>query len=127
MVAYINQNEDIWTFARLVNPQQIPIVQSDVSSIECAVYDLSSATPWTAVATPAIIVSQAVFDTLFVDYGWSQDDIGYNFRHRIQPSTLATKGGHSYKIEYKLSSNGPQDWQTLTIAKIVTIAPVQIA
>lgn len=139
MPTYVNDLEDIWTFARIVNPQQQAIIPSDVGSVTCTIYDLSATaysggtSPYVAKSTTVIApVSSVIMPSLMTDYGWSQDNIGYNFRHRIlntfiNNGTQAAKGGHTLKIEYVLNSTNNtsnQDWTKLVIVKYVTLAPV---
>lgn len=121
IVAQQNQNEDIYTLARVINPEQIPLVPTDVASIVCAVYDLSTQN-LTPVLTPTINVGAVMQSTLLTNYGWLQDDIGYNFRHRLEVGTTLI-GGHTYRIEYKLDATAGLSWTKLYVNKVVTILP----
>ena len=73
--------------------------QSDVSTITRNIFDESSSTPRTAIASDSLTVSSVVFDTLQTDDRWSEDSTGYNFRDRIAGSNFAT-GEHTYRVEY---------------------------
>ena len=42
-----------------------------------------------------------IFDTLQLGADWTEDAIGYNFRHRLPSQTLATPG-HLYFVQYSL-------------------------
>lgn len=126
IVATQNQGEDIITLARVINPQQFPVVPADVASIACTVWDLSvpSATP---VVTLTRDVAAIIQPSLLTDYGWLQDDIGYNFRDRVGSNEITPTsgfvGGHTYRIEYKLTANLGQYWNVLFVNKVVTILP----
>jgi hypothetical protein len=121
IVAQQNQNEDIYTLARVINPEQVPLVPTDVASISCAVYDLSTQS-LTPVLTPTINVGAVMQPQLLTDYGWLQDDIGYNFRHRLEVGTSLI-GGHTYRIEYRLLANSGLSWTRLYVNKAVTVLP----
>ena len=80
--------------------------QADLSTITCAVYDLDSATPTTAVATPTVTISSAVLDTpVTTTVLWKLDPYGYNFIHDL-PNTAFPTGGHRYRAEYKFTTTG---------------------
>jgi hypothetical protein len=125
IVATQNQNEDIITLARVVNPQQSPILQADVNSVALKVYDLSTQSTTAVYTVASIAVGLVVSDTLQTTYGWSQDATGWNFKHRLEVGlvTGGLIGGHTYRLEYKLQSTGTQDWNYLYVNKVVTILP----
>lgn len=80
--------------------------QADLSSITCAVFDLTSATPDTAVATPTVTISSAILNTPVTSTAiWCRDSVGYNFLHDLPPTVFPT-GGHLYRVEYKFTTTG---------------------
>ena len=127
IVATQNQNEDIFTLARVVNPLQTPILQADVGSVALKVYDLSTQSTTPVYTIASIAVGLVISDTPQTTYGWSQDAIGWNFKHRLEVTALGLGisliGGHTYRLEYKLQSTGAQDWNYLYVNKVVTILP----
>ena len=127
IVATQNQNEDIFTLARVVNPQQQPIVGADIASIQLKVYDLSTQSTTAVYTVAALPIGQVISDSLQTTYGWSQDALGWNFKHRLEVTALGLGisliGGHTYRLEFKLASQGAQDWTFLYVNKVVTILP----
>jgi hypothetical protein len=96
--------------ARVVGVDGSNMTQSAVSTITCAVFDLGSATPETAVSTPTVTKASTVFDTLQTDGRWTKDTTGYNFRHTIG-ATVFSGGGKRYGIEYKFTpTSGEVYW-----------------
>lgn len=80
--------------------------QADVSTITCAVYDLDSATPSTAISTPTVTVSSAVLDTpVTTTVLWTVDTTGYNFIHDLAATAFPT-GSRRYSVEYKVTLTG---------------------
>lgn len=82
------------------------IKQADLYSITCAVYDESSSTPDTAIATPTITISSVIIDTPVTDgILWTVDRTGYNFKCRMAASSFPN-GNHKYRIEFKFTTTG---------------------
>jgi len=77
------------------------LVQASLSSIACQVRDISlSSTAAPVFSSTALTIASVVFDTLQTDSRWTKDATGYNFRHTLGSSVLAT-GSHTYRAEYK--------------------------
>ena len=76
--------------------------QSEITSITCKVFDLDSDTPTTAIITPAITVSDVIFNSLQTDARWTVDSTGFNFRHELLATAFPT-GQHRYRVEYKIT------------------------
>lgn len=86
--------------ARVLGSDGTALQQADVTGITCKVFDLDSASPTTAVASPTIVVASVIYDTLQTsDVRWTKDSTGYNFLHAMPPSAFPT-GGHRYRVEY---------------------------
>ena len=81
--------------ARVTGLDGTNITQASISTITCAVFDSAG----TAAGTPSIVVANSVFDTLQTDSRWSRDDTGYNFRHDVAATVMAT-GDDTYRFEY---------------------------
>ena len=75
-------------------------IKSDVDTITWKAWNIDDATTVTASGT--LTVSDVVFDGLQKDGFWTIDGTGYNFRHDIAASVLAT-GGATYRIEHKIT------------------------
>lgn len=87
------------------------ITQATTSTITCAIYDRASATPGTAVATPTVTVSSAIFDTLQTDGRWTVDtssapgsdgSAGYNFLFQVAGSAFSGPS-RVYDVEFRIT------------------------
>lgn len=86
--------------ARVLGNDAANLTQAAVTSITCSVYNLDSSAPSTAVATPTVTISSAVFDTLQTsDARWTLDSTGYNFLFTVPASAFANGDG-LYRIEF---------------------------
>lgn len=84
--------------------------QADVSTITCAVYDKSSSTPETAIATPTVTVSTSVIDSPVTSNEiWTEDTTGYNFLHDLAASNFPT-GDHVYRVSYTWTLSGGESF-----------------
>lgn len=87
--------------ARIVDEEDDPIVQADVSSIAYKVYSLASSggsTAATQTSTGSLTKTEVIYDTLQTTRGWQVDRTGYNFRWVI-PGSLRPTGGVVYLFE----------------------------
>lgn len=94
--------------ARVLAASGSYITQTATLSITCAVYDLHSATPNAAIATPTVTVATSVYDTLQTGLAWTRDSTGYNFKHTLA-DTLFTTGNHVYQVEYTFTPTSGED------------------
>jgi len=86
------------------------VKQADLSAITCAVYDLSSATPAVAIATPTVTISSAILDTPATSSElWTEDTTGYNFIHDLASTNFPT-GRNRYLVEYLFTTTGGAKW-----------------
>lgn len=80
--------------------------QADISTITCGVYDLDSATPGTAVATPSVVVATAIQDSPVTDGAiWPLDATGWNFYHDLADTNFPT-ANHRYRVIYTVTLTG---------------------
>jgi hypothetical protein len=81
--------------------------QADVSSITAKVYNITDDPSGESPVLEATLTVSTVILNTVDDSGevWTQDDIGYNFRHSIA-STVFTDGGDIYRVEYKFTLTG---------------------
>uniref|UniRef100_A0A6M3LB96 Uncharacterized protein n=1 Tax=viral metagenome TaxID=1070528 RepID=A0A6M3LB96_9ZZZZ len=85
--------------ARIYGAAGTAVTQAAITGISYKVFDLDSATPYTAVSTGSLTVANVIFDTLQTGGPWDKDTTGYNFKD-TRPATNFTTGGHTYRIEY---------------------------
>ena len=91
------------------------ITQASLLTITYSVFDVSSATPDTAVDSGPVTIASSVFDTLQTDAIWTEDSTGYNFKHTIGASVLATPN-HIYRTEYKFTPvSGEVFWKVFEV------------
>jgi hypothetical protein len=84
------------------------LVQADLSSATYAIFDRSSTTPETPIATGTLTIGSVVFNTLQTstdDPVWDVDTTGFNLRADFAAS-LFPSGGVLYRIEIKLTTTG---------------------
>lgn len=105
------------TLARVVGNAGTAITQATISTIVCKVFLESGSTPDTAVVTPTVTVSSAVFDTLQTDSRWTKDGTGYNFRFTVPGTSLTVDGGR-YRVEYLFT---PTSGDAFTVIHIHTM------
>lgn len=74
------------------------VTQSSLTGIACSIIDVRDTS--TVVATPAVVVSSSIHDSLQTDANlWKVDSTGYNFEYDIGGSDLPD-GARSYRIEF---------------------------
>lgn len=87
--------------ARIVDENGDVLVQANFSgSVQINVYDLSSATPSTALLSTTRTIANTVHNSLQT---WSLDPDGYNFSDTITSNEVAWEGGHTFRISYLLT------------------------
>ena len=87
--------------ARLTDLADNVLTQADFTgTVSIAVYDISSATPTTAVLSTTRTLSDVVFNSLQT---WTKDAVGFNFGDLITSNEVTREGGHSYRISYLLN------------------------
>lgn len=86
------------------------VKEADISTITCGVYDLDSATPGTAIATPTVTVATAIEDTPVTNGQiWAVDDTGWNFYHDLDGTNFPT-ANHKYRVIYTVTMTGGKVW-----------------
>lgn len=83
------------------------LMQADVSSITAKVYNLTDDPNGESPTEELTLTVSSVILNTVDESGevWTQDDIGYNFRHALA-STLFPDGGDIYRVEYKFTLTG---------------------
>ena len=99
---YVNEDGGAIFLARVLGAAGTAINQASISSITVKVFDLDVTDPDTSVYNATLTVSAVVFDTLQTDAIWTEDSVGYNFKHAMSASAFPT-GDHNYRIEYKFT------------------------
>lgn len=127
------EGQSLTTRARLRDSDGSLLQQSDFAAasggssgavqegIRVSVYDLSSATPGTAVHEDDLTVASVIFNTLQTDAGWTRDATGYNFRHTLDGGDILLRGGRRYRVEYELVKS---DGSRLYVVNEVDARPV---
>lgn len=93
------EDSEFVCLARLLGADGEPILQADIASITCNVFDLDADDPTAIVTSPTVAVSSVISDTLQTDPTWTKDATGYNFKHLVLDTVLSS-GGHRYRVEY---------------------------
>lgn len=97
--------------ARVTGTDGANIVQADITSITCAVFDKTGA----SVSTPSVVVATSVFDTLQTDSRWTVDSTGYNFRFDAAASVMVT-ADERYRWEFLFTpASGEVFWVVAVI------------
>ena len=84
-----------------------PIVQADISTITYKLYDKTAGAVVSGHDNASLTVSAVIFDALQEDAIWTDvaptDTEGYNFRHALPGSSVAT-GDHKYEYVATLTT-----------------------
>ena len=102
ITGYVFERSGCQLMARMVGNAGAFVTQASLSSITYKLFDLSSATPDTTVASGTVTISGNVYDTVqtpALDPRWTRDSIGYNFRYAA-PGSWFTPGDHVFRIEF---------------------------
>lgn len=109
--------------ARMIGVDGSNITQISISTINCKVFDLREG--GAAIAEPAIVVNDVVFNTLQGVGGtgiWTKDVTGYNFRHDM-PSTSFPNGDTHYRVEYEfVPTTGQRFWLVFDATTIAVLS-----
>jgi len=84
--------------ARIVKDDGSAIVQADVSSITCNVYDENK----NLIASPSLTVAGNVTNTLVKNAAWQADSTGFNFSAKLAGTNWPV-GGETYRVEVKFT------------------------
>lgn len=82
---------------RVVNSNETPLVQSDVTSLKLFVYDVDTGLATSPTGGVDLTVSVCVFNTL---QSWDVDSKGYNFKVGVVGSYFPL-GAKTYRVEVK--------------------------
>ena len=98
-IATIYEDTGVTCMSRIFGDDGLAVEQSDVSSIDLAVF---KNTTTSATYTASLTVADVIFDTLQTDARWSLDSTGYNFRYAVVASVFA-EGDYTYRLEFKFT------------------------
>ncbi len=100
--------------ARVVGNDAANITQASLTSVKLTIFN--RLTDAVIVAEQTLTVADVVFDTLQTDSRWTLDSTGYNFRHTVVASSLAT-GGIVHHCEFKFTpASGEVFWVVFDLA-----------
>lgn len=87
--------------ARLTDRNDDVVTQASFTgTVAIAVYDLSSATPTTALFSTTRTIADTIENSL---QPWTLDSDGFNFKDTITSNEVAWEGGHTFRISYLLT------------------------
>ncbi len=96
---------------RIIDKNGDRITQSGLSSLTVKVFNArTTVETYSATLTIGSVVSNSL-QTNEDDNGWTQDDIGYNFKHTI-PGSAFPDGSAEYRVEYKFTPTAGDAWIT---------------
>jgi hypothetical protein len=100
--AQVWEGESLCVMARMKNvTSDSYLTEVQVSSIVCAVYDGD-----TLVTSPAVVVADAISDTLVADDGrWTKDRVGYNFVFVLAGLTCFPDPDTVYRVEFVFTTS----------------------
>jgi len=84
-----------------VHADGVNLTQATTSSVTWKYWD--KADSGTVIDSGSLTVSSVIFDTLQTDARWDEDATGYNFKHDVANTAMAS-GGKTYRFEYKLTA-----------------------
>ena len=108
--------------ARVFTSLGNPIQQTDIASIQVKSYDITSASPDTAILNETVEVASAVYDELQHDSRWVEDAMGYNLAVTLDGAAIP-QGSRVYGVEVEVEVQPTEDsplrmlWQITTIER----------
>jgi hypothetical protein len=99
------QGQDITFLARIVNDAGDVLTDDDVSSWSLRVFDTQDRRDGRKIVTDAL-PSSYFFDELQTGSGWTRDATGWNFRYTLEYDTFRSEGGHQYRFEFLVETDG---------------------
>ena len=91
--------------ARLVDLNDVPLLQAGVTSITWKCFNASEV----LIDSGTLVVVDVLSDTLLTT-GWAEDSIGYNFVHAVGDDVCIVAGVHLF--EYEVTITGGQKFTT---------------
>jgi hypothetical protein len=113
------ENSAVVLMARVSDVSGTDIVQSDIESITCNVYD---STTGVLLANPTYDVADVIYDTLQTDSRWTADSTGFNFAAVIPASALSS-GSQRVRVEFLIV---PADGGTDTTTQFYIIYELSV-
>lgn len=130
-----NEGSDFgWTLARVPGEDGTLLTIRDVQNVSLFVTDETDrqasidqfASPF--IYYTGLVTASVIFDTPQRDRRWTLPDQGYNFAHYLDAATafqaLAEVGGHTYALEYRITTTTANDSGVLWVIRKVFSSPV---
>ncbi len=109
------KNGSATLLARVVGAAGAAVAQADVAAVKYTVYlldedDPDSQTAVTGHVAVPLAVPEVVFNALQTGALWTQDAVGYNFKHVLDVAAhpAFAAAGRSYRIVYELTPTAGQ-------------------
>lgn len=93
------ENSGAVLMARIVNDLGVAVVQADISSLTCKVYNNETGT---LITSPTLSVGSTIYNTLQTPAAWTADSTGFNFAASLAGSCWP-EGGVVYRVEVKVT------------------------
>lgn len=122
----IYENSGAVLMARATGNSGAAVTQASLSSITYKVFDASSTTPYTAIASGTLTIGSVIFDTLQTGAPWTADSTGYNFLWTAPASAFANLSSglnpdqHTYRVEILFTpTSGEVFWAVFELTGLV--------
>lgn len=115
------------TMAQLPTPPDgAALTAVNVLAVDLFVFDRKA--PRTPIWSTSISPASVIYSTYQTDFRWDIDTIGYNFRHYLRRDLVfagATKeqGGHTYRLEYVITTGSSVGLGRIVISREVYSVP----
>lgn len=100
LIVTIWEDTGLTVLARILGNDAVAITIPTISSITCEVMEILTEEQ-VAVVTIGTI-SAVVFNTLQTDDRWTEDTVGYNFRHTV-PASAFPEPNKQYRVGYEFT------------------------
>ncbi len=98
------EGSDIWTLARPAGPDNVVLLKDDVTKVDISIFDVDTPTTTEHNEPGGITLANVMETSLQTDGYWTKDATGYTLKHRVTFAEHGMEGGHSYRVEYDLTT-----------------------